>query len=620
MSASVPLVGRPSNQAQVNVSLEILAALREHITQIGGLLQGVTGLEELQPAAVVETIKSLQTDGLPTDDEENATPKVPEVPVDEKENADKVHSTRKGRALHLWRKNKEALSSIPTEFANDRDEKLSFTYLKNLEENRSFRSSLIEIHNTDLLELLKDTRVKSRPSYFRGGREHLSELMFSPFEDVVWCYETLRDIGKTESANIGANVREDLNALLDVIAEDPSLVAYFETRKKRQRQIAWDHIWTLFPAGTDVLARPFLDVPQILAIQAPPYRTGANSAIVKYDQHERWDYNYRGGQSEHWRIKAWCYDHDGRDWLRVCHEFEIKRYEGERSIDELPCYPLSSDKTPDVLKDQCTKMGQRFAGLFGEKKPPRYVYNDHVMIDKTATNRALFQSDSVPFWYRRRYWGEEDSIELVTNKVTHQEVVIDPEPWNERYGTVHIGRSEPTMSFDSSETDMDDELFVAKPEGDRTRYCPPRFMGCLPKERFIAQFKVSGLDEKQRVKKDDTLFRHALQLPLTTKSLLLAQVQYQKDDPELSTDIIRGKGNNLVVLLHGPPGVGKTLTAETVAQATGRPLLNISMADVGLEAAQAELRTTLEPDSLICGFARPYDWVMGEILLDRLAS
>lgn len=38
----------------------------------------------------------------------------------------------------------------------------------------------------------------------------------------------------------------------------------------------------------------------------------------------------------------------------------------------------------------------------------------------------------------------------------------------------------------------------------------------------------------------------------------------------------------------GPPGVGKTLTAESVALATGKPLLYISVADVGLSPDKVE--------------------------------
>ena len=38
----------------------------------------------------------------------------------------------------------------------------------------------------------------------------------------------------------------------------------------------------------------------------------------------------------------------------------------------------------------------------------------------------------------------------------------------------------------------------------------------------------------------------------------------------------------------GPPGVGKTLTAETIAEATGKPLFVVSVAEIGLDASVAE--------------------------------
>ena len=38
----------------------------------------------------------------------------------------------------------------------------------------------------------------------------------------------------------------------------------------------------------------------------------------------------------------------------------------------------------------------------------------------------------------------------------------------------------------------------------------------------------------------------------------------------------------------GPPGVGKTLTAESVALATGKPLLFVSVADIGLDPEEVE--------------------------------
>ena len=45
------------------------------------------------------------------------------------------------------------------------------------------------------------------------------------------------------------------------------------------------------------------------------------------------------------------------------------------------------------------------------------------------------------------------------------------------------------------------------------------------------------------------------------------------------TDPIPGKGEGLIILLHGIPGVGKTMTAETLAASLGRRLLCIDGSD-----------------------------------------
>jgi len=52
-----------------------------------------------------------------------------------------------------------------------------------------------------------------------------------------------------------------------------------------------------------------------------------------------------------------------------------------------------------------------------------------------------------------------------------------------------------------------------------------------------------------------------------------------------SVDLVQGKGKGLIILLHGEPGVGKTSTAECVADHTHRPLFPITCGDIG-ETAQ----------------------------------
>jgi SpoVK/Ycf46/Vps4 family AAA+-type ATPase len=57
----------------------------------------------------------------------------------------------------------------------------------------------------------------------------------------------------------------------------------------------------------------------------------------------------------------------------------------------------------------------------------------------------------------------------------------------------------------------------------------------------------------------------------------------------LQDDVIKGKGGGTTVLCAGPPGVGKTLTAEIYAEVTGRPLYRVHSGQLGLSVGAMEV-------------------------------
>lgn len=72
-----------------------------------------------------------------------------------------------------------------------------------------------------------------------------------------------------------------------------------------------------------------------------------------------------------------------------------------------------------------------------------------------------------------------------------------------------------------------------------------------------------------------------------SKKKLLLTVTGTPNQPK---DFIDGKGGGVIFLLHGPPGCGKTLTAEATAETLKRPLYSISVGELGTNPETLENR------------------------------
>ena len=66
---------------------------------------------------------------------------------------------------------------------------------------------------------------------------------------------------------------------------------------------------------------------------------------------------------------------------------------------------------------------------------------------------------------------------------------------------------------------------------------------------------------------------------------------YDDDDDSVEDagiDVVANKGGASIFLLHGPPGCGKTLTAEAIAELLKKPLYIVTAGDLGITAAEVE--------------------------------
>lgn len=79
----------------------------------------------------------------------------------------------------------------------------------------------------------------------------------------------------------------------------------------------------------------------------------------------------------------------------------------------------------------------------------------------------------------------------------------------------------------------------------------------------------------------------SLVLPPGRKHLLQSLVEAHNSDLGFD-DFVQGKGHGLVINLYGPPGVGKTLSAEATSEHVKKPLYVIGGGDLGTTARQLD--------------------------------
>lgn len=113
---------------------------------------------------------------------------------------------------------------------------------------------------------------------------------------------------------------------------------------------------------------------------------------------------------------------------------------------------------------------------------------------------------------------------------------------------------------------------------------PARVVGFSLRKKVWLQFYIDNITD---IVFNEHAFHH-LVLPSKHKGLVRALVEEHVKDTNSFDDVIHGKGKGLVIILHGPPGVGKTLTAESVAEHTQRPLYAVSSGDLGTSASDVD--------------------------------
>ncbi|KAL9942058.1 hypothetical protein ACHAQF_001504 [Verticillium nonalfalfae] len=265
---------------------------------------------------------------------------------------------------------------------------------------------------------------------------------------------------------------------------------------------------------------------------------------------------------------GWSWQYDGSELFRKFWSGKMNRVaEGRTPIADLSIHPIKFARVADI--EALETRGRQFWDMRDQ------VYKCYTGWDKS---RSYYYVDA-------RFMVDVSSYQLM-----------------HRAGTSHP-RSDWTLSpFDKWPTRIDRSEENLPP--DTIMLLPATIYGFSFQEKKWVNLNVENFFPVNWNKK---AFER-LVLDPKTKEMIYALVDVQSSAEKMD-DIIKGKGNGLIVLLHGSPGTGKTLTAESVAEIAEKPLYRVTCGDIGTDAKEVEdyLQTVLHLGKIWdCGEFRSY--------------
>ncbi|KAL8708050.1 MAG: hypothetical protein Q9225_007662 [Loekoesia sp. 1 TL-2023] len=267
-------------------------------------------------------------------------------------------------------------------------------------------------------------------------------------------------------------------------------------------------------------------------------------------------------------VNAVYVDFQGDRFGTVKHHCRILECSGVKYIKDLPILPLKYHSNAEKLAQRLLERGQKFACLSGQNyKIHRGSVPKHELPDDRRGRR---------FYLPRSHSSRDDSdsdsnssVSLVEDEnatpQTDARVVVDAAAFN---------RHEPLREIETRS--LKKELVHGVLTEEHLRICTNEVPVFSMRDKI---FYKAPVDEIHDVVFSEQVFAQ-LVIPESTKSLIQALVENHAKGTGVD-DFVEGKGKGLIILLHGPPGVGKTMTAEAVAEHAKRPLYAVTSGELG---------------------------------------
>jgi hypothetical protein len=428
----------------------------------------------------------------------------------------------------------------------------------------------------DRLEIQSSTLRKSLRSLFKeeivGGVDLGNDPIQipAPYQLLFYVLTDIERFVHDVSKNTPKE-RNEMQLLLDFMANDPE----FKKSKKlydgheRRGLIIFDILWTIYVPG------------QLIVHNMNGFQECYRCEKVTYGVSDE--------DGPFCEIKALGMDYDGTHVGLVSQKIRILEFKGAMKISELLVVPIGRYPQAEILKKTLADRGRAFeeyllsgpahqiyTGILWNPDP-RYEYEvDCPLITDFTVCKCMERPTA--------------ALVLTDFEKANERVIIDYSTYLEENPrrrphlrqkrrlkvptTVQLEQGGSIAEIDEAAADVPQCAITGPsrgPEFDTTSerallgndyylIFPARIPGFTLGQRRWGYLLLSQEKLKQIPWKDDPL--KLLEMDQEKKQLIGALVQGHRGEMECAfDDIVVGKGKGLIFLLHGPPGLGKTLTA-----------------------------------------------------------
>ncbi|KAF2455229.1 P-loop containing nucleoside triphosphate hydrolase protein [Lineolata rhizophorae] len=401
-------------------------------------------------------------------------------------------------------------------------------------------SYFIDVKSNKLRDILRIVLRRVRGISLKGNKP--PNLLYSYVAELEAHYGTM-------DSSPGNDIpKKHLSVLLDFIKRTYASTTERLVPLLDGGEITYDLLWALFKPNTEVYANcPEIDRPRCVKCNFGEERERTN-------------------RTKYFHLECRYLEWDGKLLGESTVVFEIERFRGVKSISLLNAFPLKYLPSEREARTELIKNGRNFLS---------YRSTHHVQYHRLA-------------FYRDKY-GTPVSVSVDGRVIVDAAYFRKVNP-NFRLSAVESSRRTtndgllPPPPPPPSETGQvkNADVDVSGMKDEELLICSPVVYGFSLKDKLWVKSAVGfAVANIRPISWNPGSFAH-LAIPRDKKDMLraVAEAYSGGDSGPAFDDFIQGKGRGLITLLHGPPGVGKTLTAEALSELLCLPLYSISAGEI----------------------------------------